>query len=716
MRSRFRIRWFACEGLASVALALAPLGAPLAAQTPAGDLVVQNLAPHARTEWCAAVVPFGRGEVTGAAAPGLHAAGHATVWVPLGARWPDGSLRHAMCLFRPTVDALGERRIELAPGAGPTLDGPAPTLPAELAITFLWQHGERHAEVELTAAGVLEGGVLQRSVLEDNAARRVMLWRARIGETGLVAEVILTAWRGQEHVDAALGVFFSDPRIPALDCPIDRLAVRTRGLALVLRHAGRFGTRALITPTGDGSETTLLRGCRLGDGQGIRRVGVLVPKLRGGTDARDATLRAAVTCPLLAATARWQTTGTWGAFGVVPSAPPALQTEAALRAVLAQRHAAFVRDDAAGPGNAFWCGPHGLARTPAQTGDQADFGVAKLGAVAGSGLPSFLFEVEASVLQEACRPVHFFGADGAPIRAADHPDWVVWSGRTHWHCQVSSDRLGKPCPEPRFERNGWGGKDREHWSTNYTGGYYLLTGAPWLRRELENEVQLFLAGETLDPKFTTSGTGAARGAGRTLQAGCWLYLCTGDAALLQRIHDRIEKIHLPAYAFAARDPATVRPLIVCTPDPRMLDGERRYWNPWQEAIAATGYGAVDRLSGNAAARQLARALSANVVRHGFKLTEKECVIATAIAWHDDGTPPSAAELEKGDKATVVWSYGTAFTEWAIPAVELARRYAEADGDAALAARATEILARVRASNADPRASWFTRFAEWDCVR
>ena len=336
MRSRFSLRWFACEGLALVALALAALPAPLPAQTAAGDLVVQNLAPHARTEWCAAVVPFARGEVATAATPDLHAAGHATVWVPLGARWPDGSLRHAMCLFRPTLDALGERRLDLAPGAGPTLDGPAPTLPPELAISFLWQHGERHAEVELTSAGVLED-----SVLEASAARRVMLWRARIGETGLVAEVILTAWRGQEHVDASVGVFFSDPRIPALDCPIDRLAVRTRGLALVLRHAGRFGTRALITPTGDGSETTLLRGCRLGDGQGIRRVGVLVPKLRGGTDARDATLRAAVTCPLLAATARWQPTGTWGAFGVVPSAPPALQTEAALRAVLAKRHAAL---------------------------------------------------------------------------------------------------------------------------------------------------------------------------------------------------------------------------------------------------------------------------------------------------------------------------------------------------------------------------------------
>ncbi len=670
-------------------------------------VVVQNLAPHARTEWTAAVVPFARGEVLAPALPDLHAEGLATVWQPLGARWPDGSLRHALCLFRPALAALDEARIPLVAGGGPTLDdGPPPAPPQGLRITFVWQHANQQAEATLAPA----------EVLETNAARRVELWRARLGASGLVAEAILTAWRAQEHLDASVGVFFSDPRSEAMDCPIDRLTVRTQGVALVLRHGGRFGTRALVTAEGDGSETTLLRACRLGDGQGIRRTGVLVPQLRGGTDARDATLRATVVCPLLAATARWQTTGTWGAFGVVPDAPPALQSEGGLRAALAQRHATFVRAEAAGPADPFWCGPHGLARTPAQTGDQADFGVAKLGAVAGSGLASFLFEVEASVLQEACRPVHVFAADGAPLRAADHPDWVVWSGRTHWHCQVSSDRLGKPCPEPRFERNGWGGKDREHWSTNYAAGYYLLTGAPWLRRELENEVQLFLAGETLDKRLTTSGTGAARGAGRTLLAGCWLYLCTGDAALLQRIHDRVEKIHLPSYAFAAADAASVRPLLVCDPDPRMLDGKQAYWNPWQEAIAATGYGAVDRLSGNAAARQLARALSTNVVRHGFKLTDTECVIATAIRWPGDGTPLPAEVLARGDKADVVWSYGTAFTEWGLPAVELARSYAEADGDVEVAARAKEILARVRARNADARAGWFTRFSEWDCLR
>ncbi|HLU39303.1 MAG TPA: hypothetical protein VK081_07945, partial [Planctomycetota bacterium] len=356
----------------------------------------------------------------------------------------------------------------------------------------------------------------------------------------------------------------------------------------------------------------------------------------------------------------------------------------------------------------FWCGPMGLARNPGQTGDQADFGVAKYGLVAGTGLPSLLLEAEASVLQEACRPVHFFEADGSPVLARNHPEWVTWSGRTHWHCEVSRDRLGKPCPEPKFERHGWAGKDREHWSTNYAAGLYLLTGWPWLRRELENEVELFLAGETLDPALTTSGPGAARGVGRTLLAGCWLWLCTGNEALQRRIVDRIERVIAPSWRFADQPVDRVRPLMVCAPDARMLDGARAYWNPWQEAIAVTGLAAAHRLTGSAPARALAAGLAANLVRHCFRLDERGAVVATAIAWRD-GEPIPQAELERGDKSVVVWSYGTAFSEWALPAVAMAAVYATEDGDTETAARAEAILAVLRRGGSP-------RLPEWDCVR
>jgi hypothetical protein len=673
--------------------------AAASAWTQAPTIVVQNLAPHARTEWISAVVPFAAGEVAAGAVPAWHVEGHATVWEPFGAPWPDGSLRQALCAFHLPLPALSEQRIRLVEGAGPALAADEPiAVPATLKLSC-----------SLTAAGQTVGADLQPAeVLEDAAARRVELWRCRLGESGIVCEALLTAWRGQLHLGCDVAVFFSDPRTQAMAVTVDELTMESHGHALVLRHAGRFGVQTRENDQRDGSRCSLLRACELGDGQGIRRTGVLVPPYADLDQVAVQTMLAATICPPLAATDRWKGTGTWGAFGVVPGPPPGMASEGAVRAHLAQRHAGFVRDEAAARGDPFWNGPLGLARNPAQTGDQNDFAVAKLGLVAGTGLPSLLYELEASVLQEACRPVHFFEADGTPVRAEDHPRWVVWSGRTHWNCQVSPDRLGKPCPEPRFQRHGWNGKDRQHWSTNYAAAHCLLTGAHWLRRELANEVELFLAGETIDPAHTTSGPGAPRGVGRTLLAGCWLYLCTGDDRLRRRIDARVEQVIWPGWPHRDVDPARVRPYSIGDPDGRMLDGKRAYWNPWQEAIAVMGLGAVHRLTGAAKARVLAAALGANVVRHGFKVDDAGAVVATAIVWRG-GDPIDPTELAAGDKSVVVWSYGTAFSLWALPCVELTRIYAEEDGDEELVARAERILAHLRARPSP-------RLPEWDCVR
>ena len=89
--------------------------APAAAQT----LTVQNLAPFPRREVAAVVVPFAQGKV--AAVPSLHVPREPTAWQPFGARWPDGSLRQALCLFAVELPALGETTVTLAAG-----DGPAP--------------------------------------------------------------------------------------------------------------------------------------------------------------------------------------------------------------------------------------------------------------------------------------------------------------------------------------------------------------------------------------------------------------------------------------------------------------------------------------------------------------------------------------------------------------------------------------------------------------
>jgi hypothetical protein len=659
-------------------------------------LTVQNLAPFPRREGVAVVVPFAAGRWP--ELPELQVAGTPTVWQPFGARWPDGSVRQALCLFTAEVGALREQRYELVPAAGTAAPAAGEVVMPTCELTVV----VRVDGSESRAVPVRVGD------LEANAARRVELRRARVGASGIVAELVVTAWRDQPVAWLDVGVFWSDPTRPAMQCQVDELAVEARGMALVLRHPGRLGVQQ--TTTEHGSRCVLLQRRVLGDGQGLRRTGALVPPLRADRSLADETSKAACVAPLLGAT-DWRGSGAFGAFGHVPEHPQWL-SGGPLREHLAARHRAFVAGDTPG-GDPLGAPVLGLAMSAGQTGDQEDFGVVKLSLVAASGLPSLLLEAEASLLQEGCRPVHVFEADGRPVDPADHPRWVVWSGRTHWHGEVSPDRLGKPHPEPRFETSGWSGKDREHWSSNNLGAFALLTGAHWARLELQNEIRLYLAGQTVDPALTTSGVGAPRGAGRVALAAAWQWLATGDDALRRRIDERIDRVYHPGWVGRTLAADAVRPLGVATPDARMLQGKVDYWTPWQEALAAVGFAATHRITGNPRARELAETIATTVVRHGWLLSERECIVATAMRWQS-GRPLSAAELAGGDPTAVLWSHGTAFSEWSLGAVAIARAAAEANGDHALAERAAAIQARCRAAQR-VRSPAALRWIEWDAV-
>jgi hypothetical protein len=672
-----------------------------AAAAPARTIVVQNLAPFARREGVAVVVPFGPGESRDAAA--LSVGGRATAWEPFGTPWPDGSHRQALCLFVAEVDALAEVRLPLErreAAAAPAAVEPPPTT---LRISV------RSGDV----AEAAEPAAAER--LEHNALRTVELRRARLPRTGLVVECLVTRWHSQPHAHVDLAVFFSDPTTPSMQRAVDELAVECAGAALFLRHAGSFAMDQRTTERG--SRTVLLRRSVLGDGQGLRRSGVLVPPLAGDRGLGDQTLQAAALAPPLAAT-EWAESDAFGPFGVVPQLPTWLMANG-LRVHLARRHRDFVDGDLAGRGDPFAVFDQGLQRYAGQTGDQGDFGVVKLSLVARSGLPSLLFEVERAVVQEACRPVHFFEADGSPVDPAQHPEWVVWSGRTHWHGGVSKDRLGKPHPEPAFETHGWTGKDREHWSSNHLAAFAQLTGAHWARRELANEARLYLAGQTLDPEKTTSHSGAPRGAGRTALAAAWNLVVRDDALLRERMDQRMEQVYWREWHGRKLPNDAVRPMAVNDPDPRQLGGAGPYWNPWQDAIAAVGFAAQHHVTGSARARELAEELALNVVRHGWLVTEHHCQIAMAMRWRD-GKPLTEDEALAGDPKLVQWAHGTAFSEWSIGAVEIARATAARRGDSALATKAAAIQQRYRSNRRPPTdgpdRGGLDRFAEWDAVR
>ncbi|MFN9706035.1 MAG: hypothetical protein ACK595_14585 [Planctomycetota bacterium] len=696
MRASWLLPWFgswlACALPAQDAT---PPAGPAAAAAPV--LTLQNLARTARKEGAAVVVPFAPGAVR--ELPDLHVPATPTCWQPFGARWPDGSLRQALCLFVAELPAGGERSLALAPGPGPALPtGPIAMPAATLVFTATVAGAVARAEPERVAD------------LEDNALRRVELRRARLGDTGLLAEAIVTAWRDQPHAQCDVAVWFSDPRTPALQCDVEELAIECDGMALALRHDGALGVAHAATATG--SRSVLLRGRPLGDGQGLRRTGALVPAMRGDRSLADQTTFAAATSPLLGATT-WRDSGAFGPFGVVPELPPWLRGPA-LRAHLSRELAAFVARDK-GNGDPFGCFRFGLQRFAGQTGDQAEFGVVKLSLVAATGLPTELLEAELSVLQEACRPVHFFEADGRPVEPDEHPDWNVWSGRTHWHAGMSKDRLGKPVPEPRFESHGWTGKDREHWSSNTLGAFALLTGAHWAREELRNEGRLYRAGQTIDPRFSTSHAGAPRGAGRTALAAAWNVLATGDERLAARMDARMGQVYAREWSGRDLPPDRVRPMQVCDPDGRMLQGKHRYWNPWQDATAAIGFAAQARVTGDATAARLAEALAANAVRFGWLVTPQHHEVAMALRWLD-GAPLTDAQWRAGDPTLVQGSANTAFSEWSVGAVEIARAAAVRAGYTAVAARCADNQRRILMPRRPPPDGGLDRFAEWDAVR
>ena len=158
---------------------------------------------------------------------------------------------------------------------------------------------------------------------------------------------------------------------------------------------------------------------------------------------------------------------------------------------------------------------------------------------------------------------------------------------------------------------------------------------------------------------------------------------------------------------------------VSGPDPRLLNGKHAFWNPWQDALAAVGFAAHHRMTGNPKARELAEQLAINVVRHGWLLNKQANEVGQAIRWLK-GEPFTDDQWRSRDKTLVQWSEGTAYSEWSIGAVEIARVVAERDGDQELLRKASSIQRRMRKARKRPTTSYphmggQDRLGEWDAT-
>ena len=119
------------------------------------------------------------------------------------------------------------------------------------------------------------------------------------------------------------------------------------------------------------------------------------------------------------------------------------------------------------------------------------------------------------------------------------------------------------------------------------------------------------------------------------------------------------------------------------------------------------------------ARQLAETLAVNVVKHGWLIDKRGNQVAMAMRWLQ-GAPFTEQQWRSRDETLVQWSFGTAYSEWSIGAVEIARVAAERDGDTEVAAKAKEIQRtwrkqRHRPAPTYPHLSGMDRFGEWDAT-
>ena len=224
-------------------------------------------------------------------------------------------------------------------------------------------------------------------------------------------------------------------------------------------------------------------------------------------DARSIkNMQAALVGDIVGACTEWQ--GDWCAADNVPKAYPGNATDANADAVI-------FRESMSVNFGHFEPIDIGIGKTPGQTGKQEDFGATKGTHVVLSEEVSYIPALQFASYYELFRGINHYESNGEKLKSDDHPQWVTWSGRTHWHPGVSPDRIGKNGDAP--PGTGWWGYDDQHRSQNNFAAYGMLSDDPLIEDQMAHQLEVDKASYRI--KFPTYGTGAARAQGR--QVGCW---------------------------------------------------------------------------------------------------------------------------------------------------------------------------------------------------
>ena len=628
---------------------------------------VVNRTPYPRADIVTVVVPHKQGTRKPGAAM-LRAGTRFVQSAPVGAPWPDGTIRFERCRVPVVLKAWEAQEITLRPST--TDETPAAySLHPRLERYLLGLRVELRIGEDASVPLVLSTDIRK---LPDRSGHLVWACRTFHRRGPLWAELTAEVPARLPMIRFWLQWGYSSPGDPRLQYPAEKLELAITGAASRIR----FADRKVLSQTPGGVYRLLDADASItiAEGQSQMVAGVMMfggreelapPSADPGEALDNTTLEAVAEMDVLSI-ADWRGSGAYGPFGVVPAAPTWM-TDA--------RKDIQVRALAEWPGKprGMWDDSgHLCTQNPSITGAQQGFGVTRLGFDARAFSPLRFLGVQRSCYQEACRPGGLREDDGTIANDRNRPGVVLNSGFIHYR---GKGTFGKDMTLPSRGVENWRGYDREHYMLLALLEYAMLTGDAGATRLVEIETEKWLFSNPMVPKGTTHHLlGVERATGRVAHTGAWMWLLSHRADVAARLRFVVDRC-------VSEPPIRIRP--------KRANDDWPYLVHWEAALAAKGLFAVHGALGYEAALQRALSISEALAEAAVRPDATR-----PWAWWYVSSATSDAHI--GDAP----SFGTSM--WALPAIELGIMHAP-DATAAWVARSKEIFS-----------SWIERHGSgWD---
>lgn len=661
-----------------------------------------NLSDFPRKEIAYATVPFDQGEWDGEKSLILKSdLGNETdaVVEPFGKRWPDGSVRYGRLLARLDMHAWETQTHSLTEGQ------PQKKLGFRFSPQLLKGLGVNAPSLGIKVSGAWKWTQFGNNLtlLEDNRLRKVFQSRLRMGN--FIADIKYYVMSRQQLVKFELSITGSNPDNALFEYPFEAISFFAGNTNLANIQASQ---RRGVKMTRPHQRFTLMEADHFGDGQKQTWYGEIIPTIDFQNSDQIANALAAINFPLNGMSTDWKDTKAFAAFGVIPEPESHKTWEQAMQAY--SNFNQFIDSQ----GNVWDDYPLGVTMTPGQTGGQRDFGTLEGPEILYLGASELVDAYYFMATEETKRPSHFYETDASPVTHANHPRWVTWAGTTHWHTSISTDRLGKTNPNFGGHSHGWNGKDWQHHSSNLLSLASLLTGSYLLRDEVDNEIELFLAGHTLPSEFpgwSTNGRREARGFGRPHHAMVNHHLLTNrkdiKSHMLERFHEVIKSTWDGANIAPVRNWAHIA-------DDRVLGREVDAWVPWNEGLGLAGMVALYNVTHNQEVKDLLVAWATTIVTYGYRATRSNGVltnleIGQGVKWLPDGTALTPEEYLDPNK----FKPAGGLILWAMPVLEVVANNSNFFGQeiSDLAREYRDFMDSVQP--ASPRA--FSEYGRWKAI-